>query len=355
MVCVLILILQVSLLCAAQMLRAVPEKAELGTFNTFQIKETTIKLRNTGRKAFLIDKIKADCACIRTSIDTKEILPGEMIDLKMAAGDRSGGKFSHDILIIPKDTEHYEPLKIQVTGNIVEPVFAEVGWLGRKIERFDPNGPVKLGLVHKLSAKPVIYITADDKYFNLRESVPDVNSFFFELESHRFEKIPATNPMQLKEQGKERLVLFLKPKKTLKIGTFKENVRIKLADDVGLGIPITSRIVGDIYEEETIIHLGNLCDSAPDKCIIHFIDDSKTWKDIKWEAQGYLSGAIAVRKEDSICSSSQIGLIVDADKSKLESIPKGYVFCHIKFFQNQPTDDEVVNILIDGFNTKPEI
>jgi hypothetical protein len=203
-------------------------------------------------------------------------------------------------------------------------------------------------MIHKLSAKPVIYITADDKYFNLRESVPDVNSYFFELEEHRFEKIPTTDRIQLNEPRRERLVLSLKPKKILRIGTEKDFIRIRLADNVGLDMPISYRIVGDVYEEDTIIHLGNLYDSVPDKCIIHFIDDSKTWKDIKWEAKGYLSGAIAVRKEDSICSSSQIGLIVDADKSKLESIPKGYVFCHIKFFQNQPTDDEVVSILVDG-------
>jgi len=66
---------QISIVSAKQVLRAVPEKMEFGTFNTFQIKETIVTLTNTGRETFLVDKIKADCSCIRTAISIKEISP----------------------------------------------------------------------------------------------------------------------------------------------------------------------------------------------------------------------------------------------------------------------------------------
>ncbi|GAH22732.1 unnamed protein product, partial [marine sediment metagenome] len=112
------------------------------------IKETIIKLSNTGKETFLIDKIKADCSCIHTSISTKEIPPGKTVELRIAARERTGGKFSHDVLIIPKDTKRYEPLKIRATGNVIQPVSARIGWEGKKLTMFDPNRPVNLGLVH---------------------------------------------------------------------------------------------------------------------------------------------------------------------------------------------------------------
>lgn len=352
--CVLIIILQVSLLCAAQVLRAVPEKVEFGTFNTFQIKEITVKLKNTGRKTFLIDKIKANCACIRTSISANEIPPGKTVELKIAARERTGGKFSHDVLIIPKDKERYEPLKILATGTVVQPVSAMIGWEGKKIMEFDPNGPIDLGLVHKSSVRPVIFITADSNHSNLRETIPDVNSFYFELDDYKFEKLPVTGQNKTDEDRNETLVLRLKTKKTLKIGVLRELIKLKLEDDVRLFIPITCRIVGDAFAEEPIIHFGNLYDSESGKCIIHFIDDSKTWKDIKWEAKGYLSNAIVVRKEDGLFSYSPIRLMLDINKSTLNSLPVGYVFCRIKFFQDQSTDEDFVNILLDGFNIKSD-
>jgi hypothetical protein len=123
----LFVLLQASFAGAAQVLKAIPKKVDLGTFNAFQIKETTIKLKNTSRETFHLDKIKANCACIKTMIVTKDIPPGKTVEVKMAAMERTGGKFSHDVLIIPKDKESYAPLKIQAVGNVIQPVFAKVG------------------------------------------------------------------------------------------------------------------------------------------------------------------------------------------------------------------------------------
>ena len=119
-----LLSLNLSAAGAVHVLRAVPERIELGTFNTFEIRETVVKVRNSGRESFLIDKIKADCACIRASISAQEIPPGGSVELKIAARERTEGKFAHDVLIVPKDMERYEPLKIRATGTVVQPVSA---------------------------------------------------------------------------------------------------------------------------------------------------------------------------------------------------------------------------------------
>jgi len=350
--CVMILSLNSSFAGAAQVLKAVPEKVELGTFNTFQIKETIVKLSNTGRKTFLIDKIKANCACVKTSISTKEIPPGETVELKIKARERTGGDFSHDVLIIPRDREHYEPLKIRATGTVIQPISAEIGWEGMKITMFDPNGPVNLGVVHYLSAKPVIHIIGDSNHFNMRDAVPDVNSAVFELHSQKFEKFPVSDHKLVKEIRKERLVLSLKPRTTLKTGVLRDIVRIKLADNVGLEIPIQCLIVRDVYAMERMIHFGNLSDVKTKKFTIHSTNNAEVWPDVKWNVSGYLSDAVVISEDKSGRTDSRIVLTLAIDQSKLNSLPKGYVFCRIGFFHKQPTDDEVISVLVDGFNGK---
>ncbi|MBW7989233.1 MAG: DUF1573 domain-containing protein [Planctomycetes bacterium] len=348
-ICMLIVTLQISIVGAAQVLKAVPEKVKFGTFNTFQIKETIVTLKNTGRETFLVDKIKADCSCIRTRLANKNIAPGQTVELQVAAMQRFGGKFSHNILIIPKDRERFEPVRIQATGNVVQPVSAKIGWTGKKPKVLDPNGPMRLGSVHKLSAKPVIYITAKDEQFNLRDSVPDVNSARFELHDYKFEKLPVTNPAKLGIKKKEHLVLTLKPKEVFKTGITKELISVKLTDDVKLDIRTIFQIVGDVYTSERMINLSTLSNSVSKELSIHFANDTKTWEDVKWNAKGYLSKAIVIKEDRNKRTDSCIRLTVSIDQSKLEDIPKGYLFCRVNFYQNEPTDDDV-SVLIDGFN-----
>ena len=352
--CVAILSLHASFAGTAQVLDAVPNKVDLGTFNTFQIEETTVKLKNTGRDTFLVDKVKANCACIRTTISTTEIGPGETTELKIAVRERKGGEFSHDVLIIPKDRERYEPLKIQATGYVVQPISARLGWKAKKLTTFDPNRPVNLGLVHRSSAEPLIHITANEKHFNLRDAVPDANSTRFELQDYRFEKIAATDQIQVNNVKRERLVLMLKPRKTVKTGLLRELIRITLADDVRLDIPISCRIVGDVYGVEDIIHLGHLSNCTPKEFTINFVDNARVWSDLRWDTKGYLSGALAIRHEEIVRTESHIGVTLAVDQSRLSSLPEGYVYCRIRFYQNGATD-EAVNLLVDGFNSPRDI
>lgn len=353
--CVMVLSFNVSFVRAAQVLRAVPEKVELGTFNTFQIKEAIVKLSNTGRKTFMIDKVKADCSCIGTSISTEEIPPGKTVELKIVARERTGGKFSHDVLIIPKDIERYESLKIQAAGNVIEPVSARIGWKNKKLTMFDPNRPVDLGLVHQLSAEPVICLTTNVKHFNLRDSVPEVNSTQFELNEYKFDKLSAINQKQMKDGGKEILTLTLRPKKTLKIGVLKELMKIRLANNVQLEMPITARIVGNVYAEESIVHLGNLSKTRSQELTIHFTNCAEVWPDVTWDIKGYLSDAIVISKNRSKRTDSSIVLTLGVNQYALSYLPKGYVFCRAKFYRNRSINGDIVSVLVDGFNIESDI
>ncbi len=348
--CALMVTLNISIVVAKQTLNATPEKVEFGTLNTFQVKEAIVTLENNGRETFLVDKIKADCSCIRTTISAKEISTGNKAELKIAAMQRTEGKFSHKVLVIPKDRENYKPLRIQATGKVVQPVSAKIGWMRKTPMVFNPEDPVSLGLVHHLSAKPVIYIMAKDKHLNLRDSIIDVNSTYFELDDYKFENLPTTDQTETGNERKETLVLRLKPKQTLKTGILRDFIRVKLADDVRLFIPIICRIVGDVYTAEQMINLGTLSDSVLKECSIYFTNDTRPWEDIKWTAKGYLSDAIAISRQQDKSVEPCIKLMLSIDQSKLTKLPKGYLFCRIQFYQNEPTDEDAVSILADGFN-----
>jgi hypothetical protein len=287
-----------------------------------------------------------------SSINTTEIPLGETAELKIAARERTGGNFSRDIMIIPQDIEHYKPLKITVTGNVIEPVQAEIGWENKEITKFNPKGPINLGLVHYLSAKPVINIIANSKDFNLSDTVPDVNSVVFKFNNYKFEPISATDNNSENNAPKQKLVLSLAPKIVLKAGSLRDIVRIRLKQNVGIEIPIECLVVRDVYTMERIIHFDNLTESKPKKFTIHFTNNAHVWPDVKWNVAGYLSDAIKITEEQNERTDSSITLTLAVDKFKPDSIPKGYVFCRISFFQKEPTDDEVVTLLVDGFNMK---
>ena len=345
--CILIVILlRSSVTNAKQTIKAVPEEVNLGTFNAFVIKETVVTLENTGKDTFVIDKIKADCACIRTSIDTKEIPAGKTTELKIAAMERTGGKFSQNVLITSKDTEKHEPLKIQVTGDILEPVSAQVGWLAKKMKRFDPNIPLELEPIHQLSAEPVIYITSNDKKLNFKTLVPDVNSSGFELKNYKIEKFSSAD----KNQNMERMVLNLKPKDTLKIGEIRQGIKVELTDNVLLYIPLMSRIFGDVYINERRISFGPLANGENKEIEIHFVNNAKPWKNMKWEVNGSLSDTINVIINRSKCTDSCIVADLAVNKSTLRDVPKGYNFSRLNFFQDGSKENDVVSVLIDGFN-----
>jgi len=348
--CVIVLSLTISFVRADPVLKTVPEKVKLGTFNTFQIQETSVKLKNKGKKTFLIDKIKADCTCVRTSIGTEKIPPGETVELKIAVRERTGGDFSHDVLIIPKDRERYEPLKIRVTGTVIEPVSAEIGWEGRKMMTFDPNGPANLGLVHYLSVRPIIKIASNGNHFNLSKAIPDVNSTVFELRNRKFEKFSAIDQKQSNEAQAERLVLSLTPRTTLKTGALQDIVKIRFKDNVGLEIPIQCLVVRDVYAMKRIIHFGNLSDNTPKKFTLYFTNNTEPWPEVKWNINGYPSDAVVIKEDQSSRTDSCIVLTLAIDQSKIHYLPKGYAFCRIIFFQKQPTEDNAISILIDGFN-----
>ena len=182
------------------------------------------------------------------------------------------------------------------------------------------------------------------------DSVPDVNSARFELFNSKFEKMSMTDRRWSGDNKKKRLVLTLKPKKTLETGVLRDFIKVKLADDIRLRIPIICRVIGDVYPAEQMINLGTISHSKPKELLIHFTNDTKPWKEIKWDAKGYLSEAISISKQQSEPTESCIKLTLGVNESKIRRVPKGYLFCRIRFYQGEVADEDAVSVLVDGFN-----
>ena len=318
----------------------------LGTFNALLTKETVVTLENKGKDTFIINNIIVDCGCIDITVQSDKIPPKGKMDMIIGARQITLGKLSHEIVIIPKDEERYEPIKISVTGNVIEPVSVEAGWFGQNMKEYDPNNLLELDLVNKLSAKPVLSIGTNNKELKLNKIVPDINSSNFELEKYASAKLSNDN----KEQNIERMLLTLKPKDSIKIGLLRENIKVELTDDLSLYIPIKSRIVDEAYVIEQRISFDSLIDSTNKEIEINFADPSKPWKEMKWSVEGDLSDVIDVSINKSKSTDTSIVADLVVKKELLERVPKGYNFSRLYLYQNDLQDENTISLLIDGYN-----
>ncbi|MBN2590980.1 MAG: DUF1573 domain-containing protein [Sedimentisphaerales bacterium] len=318
----------------------------LGTFNALLTKETVVTLENKGKDTFIINNIIVDCGCINVTTQSDKIPPKGKMDIIIGARQIKQGKLSHEVVIIPKDKENYEPLKISVTGNVIEPISVNAGWFGQDMKEYDPNNLLELDLINKLSAIPVISIGTNNKELKLNKIVPDVNSPNFELEKYTSAKLSNDN----KDQNIERMLLTLKPKDSIKTGSLRENIKVELAEDLLLYIPIKSRIVDNAYVIEQRISFGTLSNSENSEIKVHFANNVKAWKEVKWSVEGDLSDVIDVSINKSKSTDTIIVVDLIVKKDLLGNIPKGYNFSRLHLYQNDSQDDNAISLLIDGYN-----
>jgi hypothetical protein len=268
--------------------------------------------------------------------------------LEIATMLRTEGEFSHDILIVPKDRERYIPLRIQVKGKAIQPATCAIGWEGGAPVRCDPTRATELAIVHRLSVRPTVYLAAKNNRFDMRDAVIDVNSTTFELYEYRF--VPrsdqATAPV---DTGKNSawLVLTLAPKQMPKVGVLRDLVRVTLAPNVNVHIPLSCRVVGDVYAEVQRINLGNLASSEPAYLSVHFANGRPRWKQVKWSMSGYLSEAVTIEQVPPEPDAG-VRLKMTVNPAKLGRLPKGYLISRATLYQNEPTDDDAITVLIDG-------
>ncbi len=319
---------------------------DLGQFKVGQRRECTISIKNLTRADVAIERVAPSCACLSADLDSRIIERGSATSLRITAERQYPGEFSYFIMIIPEDTEKIEPLRINVRGEARSSVSAQVGWRGGILQEVTYPDPIELGVRHQSSACPIVRITTLDGS-DLRDSVVDVNSLHLCLDKitprfsrHAEGKATATACCR-------QVTIALRPKKALKQGRLRDLLEIALCDGSRAYIPIMCRIAGDVYLDEEVIRLGQLSEATERYLHVIFADKAKRWEAVHWETAGLLGEAMAIR-DVSPGRAGCISMILAADRARASQLPKGYLFCRVRFY-NDP-NDAGVTVFIDGFN-----
>ena len=327
-------------------LQASEPDVDLGQFKVGQERHGLITISNAGRGDVALHEVLASCSCLRCSIDRDVVAPGRPANLKVVIERQYPGPFSYFVMVIPRDTNEVEPLKIPVRGEAVCSVSSEVGWRGGIVPSVTYPAATALGLRHQSSAQPVVTLTTLDGS-NLQDSIADVNSVHFCLDAVNHTLTSCRSDRKSADRQCNRLTMTLKPKHPLELGHLRDVLQINLRDGSKLYIPIVCRIVGDAYMEEDVIHLGRLADSPERILRVLFADKAKRWSAVHWEGSGLLSEALVVQDADPDGSGDR-RLVVTVDQAKAKQLPRGYLFSRMRLFGD--SDDMGLTAFIDAFN-----
>lgn len=349
---------------AEQVIEAIPPNLELGIFGVGMVKEGIVKLKNTGTFPYMVDKIIKNCryikdfsaknSCIRNSniktrIDTNKISPGGYANLQIACRMVREGPFSKQITIIPQDKKRYKPLKILVSGRAEKIISAKIGWNEDAMKAVYPDKLSKLGFAYS-SADLIVNIFSHRKTFKLKNILKDISSRYFILKDVNYKT--EIKAIDTKVGDIEKLILILESKEEPIIGKFRDIIIVKFTDGLKLTIPISYRIVGDIYPDIYGIDLGRLDDvSLGGKEVKIFCKNiSKLQPDLNWSVNGILSNVLVINKLKLAGQNPFYILNFNVNKAELDTLPKGFVYCRVKIFKNQPTDKDAIDILVYGHN-----
>ena len=116
------------------------------------------------------------------------------------------------------------------------------------------------------------------------------------------------------------------------------------------GMPNARVMVEDVYTEEKRISFGSIETSQPLAIPLRFARNHPAWGQVKWRCNGPLSEALVVEASPAESSATSIHVQATVDRSKIDHLPKGYLFARVTLYQNEPTDADAVTVLVDGLN-----
>lgn len=331
---------------AKPVLEPSPRDADLGQFKVGQKQECKVSICNAGDANLEIERVTSSCACISARIDRQLIPAGHSASLTITAERPYPGPFSYSALIIPKRRDQIEPLKITVRGEAVASVSVQVGWQGGVLQDVGGPNPIDLGIRHGASANLIVIIASRDGS-DLGHFVADANSLHFRLDGMDRQSAGIAHPGTIADAPRRTLRVAFSPRTPLEPGRLQDTLEIRLADGSGVYVPVVCRIVGDVYVDQQIIHLGKLAGSPERRLRVHFAGNVKRWTAAHWEGAGLLYDAIAVHDANAERTAG-IGLILTVDQTKVLRLPQGYVFCKMRFFENP--QDPGLTVFIDGYN-----
>ncbi len=102
-----------------------PTEADFGFLRPEEVREMTVRIKNTGEEALTLMRVSTDCSCATGEVDsTKEIAPGETGELKVTVHSRPNvGPLNQTLKVFVKQS--LVPIDVKVKGQVSNPINAE--------------------------------------------------------------------------------------------------------------------------------------------------------------------------------------------------------------------------------------
>jgi hypothetical protein len=317
---------------------------DMGEFKVGVKRQRVVTIKNTTNMNVTIDRLVPSCTCLSPAVDNHVIPPGRSMNLRVAIERQYPGEFSYAVVVLPKDGQKNDPLKIRVHGEARSSVSAQVGWRRGVLQDVTYPNPVELGVRPRSSVFPIVRMTSLEG-LDLGNAVADVNSLHFGLDEVTPEFSICPDGETATTRCCRRVTLALRPKKPLKQGRLQDLFEITPCDGSKVYIPILWRMVGDVYLEEETIHLGQLAHASEHRLRISFTEKTRQWKAVPWEGAGLLYEAIVIR-ETGDTQTNSIPLVLSVDQTKLSQLPPGYLFCRVRLYDDP--NDAGLTVFING-------
>jgi hypothetical protein len=323
----------------------------MGRFKVGQKKECSVSIHNPGDTDVEIERVVSNCACVSVEIDRQLVPGGRDATLRITVERPYPGPFVYSAVIVLQRDAQTEPVKITVRGEVISPVSARVGWQGGMLQDVSSPNPIELGTRHKSSTNLIVTLTSKEE-LDLRDSVVDVNSLYFCLDKVTGRSTIDPHTEVAADSHRSRVMVTFSPRAPLEAGRLRDTLRISLRDGSDVYINIVARIVGDVYLDQEIVHLGVLVDSPERRLQVLFAEGATQWQAVHWEGVGILYDAITASPV-SAGQSDHKALVLTIDQAKASRLPRGYLFCKMRLYDRP--DATGLTIFIDGYNRQPAV
>lgn len=96
---------------------ATQTKIDFGTFDKSEIKNTTIKIKNTGDSPLIIVDVSTTCGCTTATYDKQPAKPGESLQIEIKMTPKDTGFFD-EVVTIRYNSMNNQPVKVKIKGNV---------------------------------------------------------------------------------------------------------------------------------------------------------------------------------------------------------------------------------------------
>lgn len=90
---------------------------DLGTFNKTEIKEVSVKIKNTGSNPLVIFDVNTSCGCITASFDKQPTEPGYNMEVRLKVTPNETGFLNKTVRI---NGNYNKPIVIKIQGNVTD-------------------------------------------------------------------------------------------------------------------------------------------------------------------------------------------------------------------------------------------